>query len=96
MKRELKNEVQVNLHHHSQDIAMIKRRNYIIWQTTGSVKGEMKEDMEKSLGDTASEIQSEEIFIKRNFVNPYFPWPIRTLDVRLARRWFTKTRSSCH
>jgi len=56
MKREMKNEVQVNLHHHSQDIAMIKRRNYIIWQ---SVKGEMKEDMEKSLGDTASEIQPE-------------------------------------
>jgi len=74
MKRELKNEVKADLAHRTQDISVIKQDMQNLETTIGSLKGEMKneihevkttsladimkEEMEKSLGNMVSEIQS--------------------------------------
>ena len=74
LKRELKNEVKADLAHRTQDIAVMKQEMHNLETTIGSVKGEMKneihevkttsladimkEEMEKSLGNMVSEIQT--------------------------------------
>jgi len=74
MKRELKNDVKVELAHKTQDMTVMKQEMQNLADTIGSVKGEikeeikevkttsladiMKEEMEKSLGNMASEIQT--------------------------------------
>jgi len=74
IKMELKNEVKVELAHKSQDLLVMKQEMQNLAVTIGSVEGEikeeihevktksladiMKEEMEKSLGNMASEIQT--------------------------------------